>query len=76
MLNALLKNNFHINTTELFMRLKKRNVYITPGSMFFTSQEDGQDSFRISFYQTDKDKIKKGLKILKEELEFTQEHLE
>jgi len=71
-----LKNNFHINTTELFMRLKKRNVYITPGAMFFTSQEDGQDSFRISFYQTDKAKIKKGLEILKEELEFTQEHLE
>ena len=53
------------------MRLKKRNVYITPGAMFFTSQDDGQDSFRISFYQTDIEKIEKGLEILKEELTYT-----
>ena len=63
-----LKEGFIINTKELFMRLRKKNVYITPGVMFSTSQNDGQDSFRISFYQTDKDKIKKGMKILIEEL--------
>ena len=57
-----------IDTRELFLKLRKRGVYITPGAMFFTSQNDGQDSFRIGFYQTDKDKIKKGMKILKEEL--------
>ena len=50
------------------MRLRQKNVYITPGAMFFTSQNDGQDSFRLSFYQTDKEKIEKGMKILKEEL--------
>ena len=66
-----LKENFSINTTELFMRLRKRNVYITPGAMFFTSQDDGQDSFRISFYQTSIEKIEKGLEILKEELTYT-----
>ncbi|NRT73628.1 PLP-dependent aminotransferase family protein [Clostridium beijerinckii] len=63
-----LKDEFKINTKELFIKLKKRNVYITPGAMFFTSQNDGQDSFRIAFYQTDKEKIEKGMKILKEEL--------
>jgi DNA-binding transcriptional MocR family regulator len=63
-----LKEDFKINTKELFLRLRKRNVYITPGAMFFTSQDDGQDSFRLAFYQTDKEKIEKGLKILKEEL--------
>jgi 2-aminoadipate transaminase len=63
-----LKENFMMNTRELFMRLRKKNVYITPGVMFFTSQNDGQDSFRISFYQTDKDKIEKGMRILREEL--------
>lgn len=63
-----LKENFIINTTKLFMRLKKRSVYITPGAIFFTTQDDGQDSFRISFYQTDKAKIEKGMKILKEEI--------
>ncbi|MFL0164271.1 PLP-dependent aminotransferase family protein [Candidatus Clostridium helianthi] len=63
-----LKDEFKINTKELFIKLKKKNVYITPGAMFFTSQNDGQDSFRIAFYQTDKEKIEKGMKILKEEL--------
>lgn len=63
-----LKENFIVNTTELFMRLKKRNVYITPGAIFFTSQGDGQDSFRISFYQTDKEKIENGMRILREEI--------
>jgi DNA-binding transcriptional MocR family regulator len=63
-----LNENFAINTKELFMRLRKKNIYITPGAMFFTSQNDGQDSFRISFYQTDKRKIEKGMEILKDEL--------
>jgi 2-aminoadipate transaminase len=63
-----LKEGFIMNTEELFMRLKKKNVYITPGVMFFTSQNDGQDSFRISFYQTNKDKIEEGMRILMEEL--------
>lgn len=57
-----------IDTKELFFKLKKRGVYITPGAMFFTLQNDGRDSFRIGFYQTDKDKIEKGMRILKEEL--------
>lgn len=63
-----LNENFKVDTKELFIRLKKRKIYITPGAMFFTSQHDGQDSFRVSFYQTDKGKIEKGLEILKEEL--------
>ncbi|MFW2502622.1 PLP-dependent aminotransferase family protein [Clostridium diolis] len=68
-----LKDEFKINTKELFIKLKKKNVYITPGAMFFTSQNDGQDSFRIAFYQTDKEKIEKGMKILKEELILAKE---
>jgi len=63
-----LKDDYRINTKELFMSLKKRNVYITPGAMFFTSQSDGQGSFRLAFYQTDKEKIEKGMRILKEEI--------
>lgn len=63
-----LKEKYRVNTTELFTQLKKRNVYITPGAMFFTSKDDGQDSFRISFYQTDIDKIERGMKILKKEI--------
>ncbi len=36
-------------------------------------KNDGQDSFRIAFYQTDKEKIEKGMKILKEELILAKE---
>ncbi len=57
-----------INSKELFLRLRKKGVYITPGIMFFTSHNDGKNTFRIGFYQTDEDKIIKGLNILREEL--------
>ncbi|NFT06090.1 PLP-dependent aminotransferase family protein [Clostridium botulinum] len=57
-----------INSKELFLRLRKKSVYITPGIMFFTSHNDGKNTFRIGFYQTDEDKIIKGLNILREEL--------
>ncbi|AIY78912.1 PLP-dependent aminotransferase family protein [Clostridium botulinum] len=57
-----------INSKELFLRLRKKGVYITPGIMFFTSHNDGKNTFRIGFYQTDEDKILKGLNILREEL--------
>ncbi|MBN1067243.1 PLP-dependent aminotransferase family protein [Clostridium botulinum] len=57
-----------INSKELFSRLRRKGVYITPGIMFFTSHNDGKNTFRIGFYQTDEDKIIKGLNILREEL--------
>lgn len=60
--------NKNISTTELFRCLKKRNVYITPGAMLFTKESNGQDAFRLAFYQTNNDKIIKGMKILKEEI--------
>ena len=63
-----LKEGFRINTKELFRRLKEKNVYITPGTMFFTGKDEGKDSFRIAFYQTDIEKIEIGMKIIKEEL--------
>lgn len=63
-----LREGFMISTKELFMRLKQKKVYITPGAMFFTAKDDGQDSFRIAFYQTNIEKIEKGMKIIKEEL--------
>ncbi|WP_315081547.1 PLP-dependent aminotransferase family protein [uncultured Clostridium sp.] len=57
-----------MNSKELFLRLRKKGVYITPGIMFFTSHKDGKNTFRIGFYQTDENKIIKGLNILREEL--------
>lgn len=60
--------NKNIDTKELFRALKKKGVYITPGAMLFTKENNGQDAFRLAFYQTNDDKIIKGMKILKEEI--------
>lgn len=57
-----------INTKELFRSLKKKGVYITPGAMLFTDERNGQNAFRLAFYQTNDDKIVRGMKILKEEI--------
>lgn len=63
-------NNKLISSRSLFMKLKKKNVYITPGVLFFRKMEDGDYAFRIGFSQTSQDKIKKGLKIIREELDL------
>ncbi|HEY5523847.1 MAG TPA: PLP-dependent aminotransferase family protein [Clostridium sp.] len=60
----------NITSRLLFRRLIKKGVYITPGVIFFRNMKDGDKTFRIGFSQTDKDKISKGLKIIREELEL------
>lgn len=54
------------DTNSLFLKLRSRGVYITPANLFYSSKEEGRDSFRISIYQTNEEKIKKGMKILKD----------
>lgn len=61
-------NNKKIDTKVLFRRLKKKKIYITPGNVFYMSLKEGQDSLRISFYQANEEKIKKGMALLKEEI--------
>lgn len=61
-------NDKNINTKDLFRALKKKGIYITPGAMLFTKESNGQDAFRLAFYQTNDDKIIRGMKILKEEI--------
>ena len=61
-------NNKNITSKELFYKLKKRGVYITPGSIFFKDSVDGDYYFRISFSQTSEEKIIKGFKVIREEL--------
>jgi len=60
----------NITSRVLFLRLIKKGVYITPGVLFFRTMKDGNKTFRIGFSQTDEDKISRGLKIIKEELEL------
>lgn len=61
-------NDKNIDSRKLFMNLRKRNVYITPGAIFFNSSKEGRESFKICFYQTNEKKIKEGMVILKEEI--------
>ena len=62
-----IKNN-KINSKELFFRLREKNIFITPGVLFFRNMKDGNNTFRIGFYQADKEKIKKGLREIRKEL--------
>ena len=69
-LNYYLKiKDINISSRDLFYKLKKRKVYITPGVLFFRDSKDGDRSFRIGFSQTNCDNIRKGLDIIKEEFE-------
>ena len=60
--------NKNIKSTELFYRLKKKNLYITPGTILFKDSSNGDYFFRISFSQASKKKIVKGINLIKEEL--------
>lgn len=60
--------NKEIDSKVIFKRLKAKDVYITPGNVFYMSPDEGQDSFKISFYQVNKQKIEKGMELLKEEI--------
>lgn len=57
-----------VSSKQLFLNLRKRNVFITPGILFFRNAKDGEGTFRIGFEKTNEEKIKKGLKIIREEL--------
>jgi len=60
--------NENITSKELFCKLKKKNVYITPGIIFFKDSLSEDYHFRISFSQVSKDKIIEGIELIKEEL--------
>lgn len=58
----------NINSKKLFYKLKKKNLFVTPGSVLFKDSSNGDYFFRISFSQASKEKIKKGIALIKEEL--------
>ncbi|MGG7058484.1 PLP-dependent aminotransferase family protein [Clostridium nigeriense] len=61
--------NENITSKELFYKLKKKNVYITPGIIFFKDSLSEDYHFRISFSQVSKGKIIEGIELIKEELQ-------
>lgn len=65
--NIKIKNK-DINSMELFYKLKEKGIYITPGVIFFNNSKEGNNFFRIGISQVNKEKIKKGIKIIKENL--------
>ena len=60
--------NKSITSKELFYKLKKKNLYITPGVIFFKDSVRGEEFFRVSFSQASKEKIREGIALIKEEL--------
>lgn len=62
--------NSKINSKELFFKLREKNVFITPGVLFFRNMKEGNNAFRIGFYQTEKEKIIKGIDIIRKELKL------
>ncbi len=63
-----LKSN-SINSVELFHRLIKKDVYITPGVVFYKDTTLGESYFRIGFSKVNNEQIKAGIDSIKEELE-------
>ncbi|WP_291650428.1 PLP-dependent aminotransferase family protein [Clostridium sp.] len=57
-----------VTSKELFYKLKKRNAFITPGVIFYRDSKNGDYFFRIGFSQVSKEKIIKGIGLIKEEL--------
>lgn len=57
-----------ITSKELYYKLKRKNVFITPGVIFYRDSKNGDYFFRIGFSQVSKDKIIKGIGLIKEEL--------
>lgn len=57
-----------VSSKELFLKCSERGVYLTPGAMFFRREEEGNFSIRIGFSQTNREKIIKGIDIIREVL--------
>ncbi|MGL4848110.1 MAG: PLP-dependent aminotransferase family protein [Clostridium sp.] len=58
----------NISSIKLFLKLKEKNIFITPGVFFFKNKKEGERCFRLGFSQVDEEKIKEGIKIIKEEI--------
>lgn len=60
-----------ITTSELYQRLKQKGLLVVPGKYFFPGQDNttkhAESCIRINYVQSEQD-IKKGIKILAEEL--------
>ncbi|MFA6941671.1 MAG: PLP-dependent aminotransferase family protein [Clostridiaceae bacterium] len=64
-----LKDNVKIDTNQLFYLLKKKNVIISPSSIYYKNPQDGLRNFRISFSSLSDKQIEDGLYKISQVLE-------
>jgi len=65
-----IKENIDFDCRELFFECLNKKVLITPGVIFYKNPSDGDKYFRISFSQSSKETIEKGLDIISEILKM------
>ena len=64
-----IKDNINMDSKELFLKCRKKGVIITPGVMFFKNEIEGIKYFRVGYSQTNLEKIKEGIDIIREVME-------
>ncbi len=60
------------NDMQLYKNLKKRNILISPGKLFFPEGTEGHAFMRLSFSNVSDEGIEKGIAGIKEEMEKRQ----
>jgi DNA-binding transcriptional MocR family regulator len=63
-LHIFIKLRNNINARQLLNLCYKDNVLFMPGDIFFENSTKGQDSFRIGFGRVSDDDIKRGIKVI------------
>lgn len=64
-----ISDNSKIDSVELFYKCRDKNVFITPGVLFYKFSSEGKRSFRFGFSQPSNEEILQGLNIISEILE-------
>lgn len=63
-----IKKEIDIEAKELFYKLIKKKIVITPGIIYFHNPRDGKKSFKIGFSEIDYNKIEQGINNIHEVL--------
>lgn len=59
-----ISKDLEVDCKELFYKAREKDVFITPGIIFFKHYKDGEKFFRVGYSQTDVKKIETGINIL------------
>lgn len=67
-LSYLIKLNSNITSRKLFYELKRKNILVSPGVLYYKNLVEGDKYIRIGFSQTTNEKIQQGISEIKEML--------